>query len=358
MYHYVSRDHCLECRCTFSEADAAQPAREIPPGSFFVGLTSIHWREAWKYGERAYRYCQHDVGHALATLRLAAAVLGWSARLVESLADADLARMLGVDRADDFARMDPSDCEQPDAMLVIEPAAISGDTSPEVGSMTESALAFVREAVGRGGWSGQANPLSPSHVDWPIIEAAAEAAWKPVTELEQSPAWHELPRVMSSSSVLASPLIRQRRSCLALDGQTPISAQTFYRMLDHLLPRPRIAPWDMLPWEPLVHLAVFVHRIEGLPTGLYLFERAAAVHSRLQEAVTTKAAWQPVPGCPEHLRLFFLVPGDCRHMAGVISCHQEIAADGAFSLGMIADFGDTLRQQGPWWYRSRSYTAS
>ena len=30
----------------------------IPDGVMLVALTSIHWREAWKYGERAFRYCQ------------------------------------------------------------------------------------------------------------------------------------------------------------------------------------------------------------------------------------------------------------------------------------------------------------
>ncbi len=35
-----------------------------------------------------------------------------------------------------------------------------------------------------------------------------------------------------------------------------------------------------------------------------------------------------------------------------MSCHQEIAADGASgSLGMIAAFGDTIRSNGAWWYR-------
>src|SRR2546430_17193112 len=90
--------------------------------SFFVGLTSIHWREAWKYGERAYRYCQHDAGHALATLRLAAAVLGWSAHLVDSIADADLAMVLGVDRLDGLARGAPPDPGQPDAPPFVQPA--------------------------------------------------------------------------------------------------------------------------------------------------------------------------------------------------------------------------------------------
>ena len=50
-----------------------------------VALSSIYWREAWKYGGRAFRYCQHDVGHAIGTLRVAAATLGWSAALLHAL---------------------------------------------------------------------------------------------------------------------------------------------------------------------------------------------------------------------------------------------------------------------------------
>ncbi|MDO8262098.1 MAG: nitroreductase family protein [Gallionella sp.] len=68
-----------------------------------VGLSSIHWREAWKYGERAYRYCQHDVGHAIAAVRFAAAALGWQARVLSSWSDGDVGAMLGVDRDADFA---------------------------------------------------------------------------------------------------------------------------------------------------------------------------------------------------------------------------------------------------------------
>ena len=42
---------------------------------------------------------------------------------------------------------------------------------------------------------------------------------------------------------------------------------------------------------------------------------------------------------------------DLRDVGRVVSCHQEIAADGAFSLGMLADFGETIRERGAWWYR-------
>ena len=72
---------------------------------------------------------------------------------------------------------------------------------------------------------------------------------------------------------------------------------------------------------------------------------------RLHVAIKADFKWQRPPNCPAHLRLFLLAPDDYRQQAQMISCHQEIAADGAFSLGMIADFGDALRERGAWWYR-------
>ena len=71
IYHYAPQNHGLEQRARWPQDP------ELPATGFWVGLTSVTWREAWKYGERAFRYCQHDVGHALAALRFAAAALGW-----------------------------------------------------------------------------------------------------------------------------------------------------------------------------------------------------------------------------------------------------------------------------------------
>ncbi|MDP1620364.1 MAG: nitroreductase, partial [bacterium] len=49
VHHYVSRDHLLEQRYRFATAtDGGEHI--LPPGSFLLGLSSIHWREAWKYG--------------------------------------------------------------------------------------------------------------------------------------------------------------------------------------------------------------------------------------------------------------------------------------------------------------------
>src|SRR6202011_2526272 len=91
----------------------------FPEDSFLVGLSSIHWREAWKYGERAFRYCQHDVGHAIASVRYAAAALGWSAQLLDAPGDAQVTALLGLDRAADFADGATADREHPDVLLLI-----------------------------------------------------------------------------------------------------------------------------------------------------------------------------------------------------------------------------------------------
>jgi SagB-type dehydrogenase family enzyme len=105
LYHYVSRDHVLEQRCRFQD----EPSEE--DGRIFIGLSSIHWREAWKYGERAFRYCQLDVGHALGALRYAAGTLGWGIRLVESVSSRELSEWLGLDRNSDFEKAEREEAD-------------------------------------------------------------------------------------------------------------------------------------------------------------------------------------------------------------------------------------------------------
>ena len=66
VHHYAAKEHGLERRADLDPSAWSALMAGFPPDSFLVGLSSIHWREAWKYGERAFRYCQHDAGHALA----------------------------------------------------------------------------------------------------------------------------------------------------------------------------------------------------------------------------------------------------------------------------------------------------
>jgi hypothetical protein len=52
----------------------------------------------------------------------------------------------------------------------------------------------------------------------------------------------------------------------------------------------------------------------------------------------------------EQLPLFLLKPGDFRDTARAVSCHQDIAGDGACAMGMIANFGPVVAAE-PCQYR-------
>ena len=145
-------------------------------------------------------------------------------------------------------------------------------------------------------------------------------------------------------------MIRQRRSAVAMDGETRISRDTFYRILQRTLAVPDNIPFDTLPWQPHIHLAIFVHRVDDLPTGLYFLVRDSSQRGALEAALTQADGWRRPLGCPGQLELYCLSEADARKPAQQISCFQEIASDGCFSLGMIAEYEDPLEQFGPWFY--------
>ncbi|MBE7557986.1 SagB/ThcOx family dehydrogenase [bacterium] len=343
--HYAPREHGLELRADFSVTAWRQLAAGFPDGTFFVGLASIPWREAWKYGERAYRYCQHDCGHALAAMRLSAAMLGWRLVLLEDLSDADVARLLGLSRTEDFHA---DEAEHPDLVGAVVP-----DVAAAVPlSLPETAI----DGVAAGTWRGRARRLSRETVPWRIIDVVAEAAAKPRTSTVLSrPDPIPLPLLEAAdageAALPARRILMQRRSAVDYDGKTTISTEQFYRMLARTLPAHTGSPWDALPWPPRLHLGLFVHRVEGLSPGLYFLARDAAALEPVRRSMRRDFLWQSPEGRPAELPLFLLQAGDCRMLAAQVSCTQAIAGDGAFSLGMIARFLPALSESGAWNYR-------
>lgn len=323
VYHYVSHDHTLEQRCQFSSI--------LLDSSILIGLSSVHWREAWKYGERAYRYCQHDIGHALGALRYAAATLGWSVELLAEWSDDDIAKLLGLDR-DDFKSQEH---ESPDIICRIN--THFDDKPLDAKTLLESAQS--------GTWSGKADSLRAYHMyKWPVIDEVSTAASKPQTE---EPKWQAERRpIKSSCTKTATQIIRQRRSAQQFDGKMPPIPQTdFYRMLAAVLPT--TAAFELWRWPPKIHLFIFVHRVEGLAPGVYALPRDHDALAKLQAATLADFDWQKVS---EALPLYHLLTGDCKQIAKTLSCHQPIASDSAFSLGMVAEFTETI-QAAPWLYR-------
>lgn len=363
LYHYAPREHGMELRAACSPAAISRLLAHFPSGALLFGLTSVHWREAWKYGERAFRYCNHDIGHAIGSARIAAATLGWKMALLDGVDQNQIARVLGTHRVDDFSGVES---EHPDCLAVIWPGEAEVESLASSSRENQGLPLFLDEAavtgVAVGPWHGKANELSREHgVHWDVIDQVAEASWK--TSLEHV----IVPR--SGTSIVpaetrhasrttgdAAAIIRQRRSAVSFDGRTSISATTFFHVLQRVMPRveqpqvQRPMPWDALPWDPAIHLMLFVHRVEGLEPGLYVLARDPNKLPFLQQSMNPELEWTSAPGCPEDLPLFWLLQGNAQRLAAQVSCQQAIAGDSAFSLGMLAEFEGRLRQGGPWWY--------
>lgn len=332
VYHYAPRVHGLEFRAAIAQDAWSRLINQWPSPVFFVGLSSVPWRESWKYGERALRYCQHDVGHALAALRIAAALLGWDAILLDYLGVDDLTLLMGLRH---FPEIEP---EHPDCLLAIFPHAAR-----------RPAVALNPDIIGSPGkleWLGQPNRLSREIIEWPMIAEAWSAMHQPRSQLWP---FGSAPAVIGGHTARYDrKLIRQRRSAVAMDGATYISQESFYNMLEATLPGQ--VPFDLLPRPPCVHLALFVHRVRSLAPGLYCLMRNSARRSDFQAECQRDFEWVKSPHCPVGLDLYRLKTMDARETSALLSCYQEIAADGCFSLSMLAEFRDSIQQIGPWFY--------
>jgi len=169
LYHYAPREHALERRADCPAGLFERLVAGFPPHAFLIGLSSIYWREAWKYGERAFRYCQHDVGHAIGAVRFAAAALGWSALVLDGVADETIDALLGLDHSADF---DGVERESAELVMAVWP----GQAAAKNSSLDAEAVQELK--IER--WYGKANRLSGDDpVPYEAIDRVAAASRKP-----------------------------------------------------------------------------------------------------------------------------------------------------------------------------------
>ena len=338
LYHYAPKPHGLEERCRLEPGTWGKLSEGLPEGAFLFGLTSVCWREAWKYGERAFRYCQHDTGHAIAAISFAAALLGWRVRVLSGWPQCAVDELLGVDRNGDFPVAEER--EEGETLLLVTPGPCAIDPAP---------------IAPRGTWAGVANRLSTAHHPWPVIDEAAQLTQLSQTQIRN---FLERPCQAQGSPALdvsrpgrdARALIRQRRSGVAFDGVSSVHVERFVRILTRTLPGAH-PPFEALPWTPAIHLALFVHRVDDLAPGLYLLVREPSAVARLRAAMRDDFVWERPKEVPAELPLFRLALGDCQEIAERLSCGQAIAGASFFSLGMIADFAGPIATHGEWFWR-------
>ncbi len=336
VYHYAPEQHAVELRCLLDE-EVWTSACGGRLDTLLIALTSIHWREAWKYGERAFRYCQHDVGHAIAAVSMGAALVGWRTRLLPTWSQHAIAAVTGIDRDSDFV---DAEREEPGCLM-----AVTAGAPLECSRETVERLA---SAIRRGQWSGRASQLSEDHIEWSFIDEVSRATEDPgrssvpctVPSMPGSPPGHD-------RQIDARRLLLQRRSAVAFDGRATIDRATFLRMLASAMPDGSTL-WGSTWWEPCLHLALFVHRVDGLMPGLYMLPRASDAADRLRTACRNDFLWE---AADDRLPLWRLARTDARTLAARLSCNQDIASDGFFSLAMLSDFDASLTAFGPSFYR-------
>nr|XP_010934062.1 uncharacterized protein LOC105054269 [Elaeis guineensis] len=364
--HYSPKDHSLELRARL-ETSSLFPNHA--GSQLLLVLSSIFWREAWKYGERALRYCNHDAGHALAAVALAAASLGWDARLLDGLGHEDLDRLLGLYRANPSppsqlpdrpvrGRFPWIESQHPDCALLLFPFGAAS-------SVDYSALSAALSRFPSLAWLGTPNSLSKDHVCWDIIYRTAEAVKKPPTPSDGFSVnpFHKSGLISESlyKGLTVREVVRKRRSAVDMDGVHVMQRETFYQILLHCLPSGEVGPGEkqgkqfalpfrVLTWDAEVHAALFVHKVANLPQGLYFLVRNEDHFDSLRRAMRSQFEWVKPEGCPAGLPLYRLARGNCQELAKQLSCHQDIASDGCFSLGMVARFEPVLRERNAWMY--------
>lgn len=340
VHHYNPLLHALERRADLPAETWARIAADLPPGAVLVALTSIVWRESWKYGERAFRYCQHDVGHTVAALAYAAAGLGWTVRMLESVPDDAIARLLGVHDQHGI------EAEVPECLLAVFPAGAPFPPAQWRHFRLPSLPAVT--------FAGTPNVLSADHQEWPVLGLVEEATRKPAPPA--APFWSPAPerRTTPDEPTPDGPrlrsLVRQRRSAVDMDGRTSLPRAAFLRTMARLLDGG--VPFAPFPWAPAIHLGLFVHRVDDVVPGLYVLVRAPDALPALRAAFAPRFAWEEVaPG------LHRLENGDVRGLAAHVSCGQAIASDGAFAVAMLADLDGGLEAHGAWFYRRLHWEA-
>ena len=303
LYHFGPHDFALrrlragDHRAALVEAAGRAPV--LATAAAVVVCTSTFWRNAWKYQARAYRHCFWDGGTLLANLLAVAAASRLPAQVVLGFADGAVNGLLDLDDAREVA---------------LALVALGRDAAPPPAAPAAPPLGLATV------------PLSARAVDYPAIRAAHAATSLPSPEAARR--WREdasarpaaaASRPEAAPSVPLAPLaeppaapidaVIRRRGSTRRFGPAPI---TFAELSTMLAAAARPVPTDVAGGGRLGRLYVIAHAVAGLEAGTYALDH-------------------------EHGGLATLGHGDFRREAGFLDLGQELAAEAAVNVYVLAD---------------------
>ncbi len=335
LFHYDPSAHQFEKRAVMSPKNWERqnlPSYDNFP-CFFVALTSLIWREAWKYGERAFRYCLLDIGHAIASITFSAKALGWSVHYVMVSLN-NLSTSLGLDRPE-YKEVEQ---EFPQVLLLIY---------PHNQEIKEQSVFSQKEPFLFDEWFGIPEKVSPQTINWEIIDEVSSAI---IESSKKSPFLtdnfltekreEEGKRISSiPSSPLCHTLFQQRRSAHAFDINGFLQREDFFQILEGIYCIYNRVIKPIIPLSPYTSLIFFLHNVENLPSGIYAYIQNQQHLDKLKSF-----GFDHIENIPfsNTIPFFFLHKGNMRRLAGHVCCGQEIAHDGVFCACIFTDLKEKL----------------
>lgn len=322
VYHYGTHDHALrrlragDHRATLVAASGGEPALARAP--VVLATTSVFWRNAWKYLDRAYRHTYWDTGTMLPNALAVAAAAGLPARLVLAFADRPVGELLGVDL----------DHEGVIGLVALGRSAVDPPAAPPVAPLTLPI-----------------EPYSVRELDFPLIRethratslgsgaeaAACRAAGLGAAAPNPAPAASlvALPAPDATSPPLdpIEDVIRRRGSTRRF-AREPIALARLSTLLDRAtrgIPSDSLGP-DGVPFNTAY---LIVNAVAGLAPGAYVYHRDRHALELLR----------PLP------------EDEARERSRYLAWEQDLGGDAAVDVYFLADLDPILARYGDRGYR-------
>lgn len=321
VYHYGAHDHALrQLRAgDFRQVmvDAAGGEATVAHAPAIMVVTSVFWRNAWKYAARAYRHAYWDVGTMLPNTFAVAAAAAIPTRLVLAFADQPIADLLDLDLDKEGiialvalgheATLPGAASEVTRLGLPIEPYSSRELAFPLIPQAHRATLLASGEEAAA--WRGR--PLSPR------VEPAPAAPLIPLPEVDAE----------SLPTESIETIIRRRGSTRRF---LP-AAITLAQLTALLDATTRGIPADALPAEgvPFNDLFLLVTAVTGLEPGTYLYHR-------------DRRALEPLRVMDE---------AEARDLGTFLALDQNLGGDAAVDIYLLADLDPVLAAYGGRGYR-------
>jgi SagB-type dehydrogenase family enzyme len=285
-----------------------------------IVCTCTYWRNAWKYQARTYRHFGWDNGTLLANLLAVATALGMPAEVVCGFVDEDVNRLLGIDserevtfslvalgHRSDLPRQSPPAITD----LHLETVPVSGREIDYPSMREMHAASSLRSPDEVAGWHGNTPKTEFPPPTGPIVPL----------------------RPFSDAEMARDPIeqVILRRGSTRQFGRVPIGLAQLSTILDRStlgIPADFLNPYG----AQLNDLYLIVNAVEELEPGAYVYHR-------------------------ERRALECLKAGDFRDEAGYLGLEQQLPADAAVDVFLLAGLPPILQRFGNRGYRAAQLEA-